>query len=586
VDFLKRPPNLVAIFILVGVTALVYVNSLPNAFHYDDFHGIVRNPAIKDWRNVPSYFTDASTYSLAHRSDWRPVLQITFALNFALGGPAPVYFRLVNLAFHIAAVIFVYLVVAETSKTLIGLPEDAHARVPGTAFVAAALFAVHPVNSEVVNYVWARSSLLAALFYLVAFYCLLRGPFGGKKKRRAAWHVAGLAAYGLGLATKATVITLPATLFLHECLRSPEAGVMKSIVFVSSRLKKFIPILALTVGYLVLRAVLITDSFLGVVRAGEVSSSTYLLSSLRAWIYYLRLFLWPSPLLVNYHGFGWSYSLLDGRVLLSIGLILTILSLAWRLRESAPVVTFFACWFFIALLPESSFFPLSEPINGYRPYLANVGVSVSLVGLTLRGLSFSRDKSTGGATKYLARNCTVYGFACGLLLGVLALSTIRRNLDWRTESSLWSDVLKKDPDNPRAHMSLGLHFLERKEYFQAGDMFEKAVALSPQNSYVYLLRGYLNLLLGKNPEALEDLTRAIGLEPRSPYYFYYRGEVYADLGQYENALDDYRRALTLKRHFTDAHFGTARVHRQKGEIVEAAKACHKVLEVDRFDIRA
>jgi protein O-mannosyl-transferase len=584
-NLLSQHPRSVAIPSLVAVTVLAYVNSLPNGFHYDDFHGIVQNPAIRDWRNIISYFTNPSTFSLADYVDWRPILQITYALNYSLGELDPHGFHLFNLFCHIASAILLYLIVTETDHLLSG---DCPWRMPEAGIVAAAVFAVHPANSEVVNYIWARSALLAAFFYLMAFYCFLRGPLGENKEPNPLWHLACVSSYIFGLATKATVITLPATLVLCEFLfsLSSRSSPIKFFVFEPSRLKKYIPLVTVSIGYIVLRAIILPENFLGQFRSREISSLTYLFSSFRAWVYYLRLFLWPARLLVNFHGFGWSYYLWDYRVLLSLGIIIVILSLAWWIRRSDPLISFFIFWFFIALFPETSFIPFTEPINGYRPYLAYAGLSVLFSILSLKGSLWLWNRMRLAPKKVSSRFLIVYSIAVGIILSVLTVATIRRNLDWRDEFSLWSDVLKKDPTNPRAHMSLGRSFLERENYQRAAEMLGKAVLLSPKDGHGYLLRGYLNLTLDRDDEALEDLTKAVELQPRSAYNFFYRAEAYAKIGQYEKALSDYQRALSLKPIFTDAYFGMGMLHWERKKIAEATEACTKILEIDWHDGRA
>ncbi len=587
-DFLDRYSKAILISALTVVTALVYANSLPNSFHYDDFHGIVRNPTIRDLRHIASYFTDPSTFTLVHDRDWRPVLQITYALNYLVGGLNPIGFRLFNLFIHIASALIIYLTVTEIDNAHPAkLPKDSHWRMVVVGMAPAALFAVHSVNSEVVNYIWARSSLLAAFFYLAAFYCFLRGPLSEKERKNLLWHLGGLISYILGLATKATVITLPAILVLHELLllRSPGASPIRFFILEPSRLKKYIPVATICLGYIALRSILLPETFTRVVRPEEISSSTYLLSSFRAWVYYLRLFLWPAPLLVDFHGFGWSYSLWDSRVLLCLVIIITIFSLAWWVRRSEPLITFFTFWFFIALLPESSFIPLTEPINGYRPYLAYVGLSVLITILGLKASLWLWNRATHNIKNDASRFWITYSLALGIILSILTLATIKRNLDWRDELSLWTDVLRKDPASSKAYLSLGVHFLEKEDYPRAQGLFEKAIQIAPRNSHAYMLRGYLNFALDRDQDALSDFTSAIHLEPRSAYNFFYRGELYRKIGQQDKALEDYRHALVLKPHLSDAYFGLAMAHQEKGETPKAIEACKKLVTVDPTDSR-
>ncbi|MDZ4341712.1 MAG: tetratricopeptide repeat protein, partial [Candidatus Binatia bacterium] len=559
-------------------------------FHYDDLHGIVYNPAIRDLRNTIAFFTDPSTLSLADYADWRPVLQLTYAIDYAIWGLNPTGFRILNLLLHVASAILVYLIFAETTNSHSAEPSNGFQwRMPGAPLIAAALFAVHPANSQAVNYIWARSALLAAFFYLVGFYCFLRGPLQSNTEGRTTlWHIAGLISYILGLATKATVITLPAALILCEFLRpsSPAADLKRFHILEWGRAKTFIPALGVSLGYLGLRAFLLPDNFTGVLTSYQTTSLTYLLTSTRAWLYYLKFFLWPQPMIIDFHDFGWSGTLWDTRVLFSLVVIIVVLGGAWRAWKFAPSVTFFILWFFIALFPETSFIPLTEPINCYRPYLAYAGLCIVVTKLGLDKSLWLRNRTNDDAKQNLRGRWVAQSAVVVIVLTMLAAMTIKRNLIWRNEFTLWSDVLQKDPTNSRAHMSLGRYFLDANDYERAKEMLEKAVQLAPKSSPAYLLRGHLNSLLNRTSEALEDFNKAVALGPRSAYNWHYRAELYAKLGQFDKALQDYRVALSLKPKFTDAYFRMAIAYLQTGENAQAMELCRKIWEIDRYDARA
>jgi len=585
-------PKIFSFCLLTILCFIAYANALPNSFHFDDIHGIVANPTVHNLKYLPAYFSDPSTFSMSTKQDWRPVLQISYLLNYLLCGLNPTLFRLFNLVVHINTAFLIYLIVAEMAErfppTLVD--ESRWSRV-ATPLVPALLFAVHTANSEAVNYIWARSSMLVAFWYLLAFYCFLRGPFSGRTNGGNLWHGGGLACFALGLATKATAITLPATLFLYELLFLNPARQNPVRLFRAEpwRLKKYLPLTALLLAYLALRVVLIPSTFTRVIFPGGDSlyqtPSTYFFTEVRSWVYYLRLFLWPHPLIVDFHGFGWSQSLWDTKVLLALGVVILILGVAWRVRKSEPLITFFTFWFFIALLPEASIVPLTEPIFVYRAYLAYAGLSVVVTLASLKAWAWVWDKLKDRARTGPARFWASYSLVLSLILGILTVATISRNQDWRTETTLWSDVLRKDPANPRAHMYLGLEFLELEDYKKAGRMFEKAVELAPKDAYAYMLRGYFNDRVDRNDQALADLNQAIKLDPRSHYNYFHRGELYRKIGEDDKALSDYESALKLKPVFTDAYVGIARIYWQRKDTVNVAAACRMIIQIDPDDAR-
>jgi Flp pilus assembly protein TadD len=579
-------PKICALFLLCVVGLIAFGNAFPNSFHFDDIVGVARNPAIRDLKNIPAYFTDPTTFGLGRTREWRPILQITYALNYFIGGLNPAVFRTFNFLFHIGTAFLIFLIVTTICRQA---PEKESEHHGPLALLAALLFAVHTANSEVVNYIWARSSLLATFLCLLAFFCYLRGPFNSAKRRNVLWHVAGLISFALAVGAKATAVTLPALLALYEFLFLNPKSLNPCSLFLAEprRLKKYIPLGVLCLAYIALRIVLFPRMVTGrfVAAAPTISPYAYLLTQFRAWIYYIKLFLWPHPLMIDFAGFGWSHSLWDSRVLLSLGLVLGILTVAWAVRKTRPLFTLFLFWYFIALLPEASFIPLEDAVVGYRAYPAYVGLAVVGVMLSLpasvwtwRMLRLDREK------KALPLGFT-YGSIAAVVLMCLTVATIIRNRDWRDETTLWQDVMSKDPTNPRPYMSLGLENLIQGDYPTAQEFFDKAIQLSPRSSHALILRGYLSFRQDKNQQALVEYAAALKLDPRSPYAFFYRGELYRKIGESDRALTDYYAALKFMPYYTDAYLGIAMAYLDKDDIIKATAACAKLVEIDPEDRR-
>lgn len=582
-----RHSKLLAFCTLLLISLIAYSNSLSNSFHFDDIVGVVRNPTIRDLRNIPSYFTDPSTFALGRTREWRPVLQITYAINYSMAGLNPLVFRVFNLLFHLGTSFLIFLIVAEICIQFpLKLPGDPRISTIFPALFAAVVFTVHTANTEAVDYIWARSSVLATFFYLLAFYCYLRGPFSSRERRNPFWHMAGVVCFALGVGTKATAITLPATLLLYEFLFLNRASLNPGKLFFTEprRLAKYFPLAVVLLAYLTVRLLLLPRMFTSLVRGGApmVSSYSYLLTQFRAWIYYLKLFLWPDPLIVDFSGFGWSHSVWDVRVLLSLGIVITILVLALWQRKTQPLTSFFIFWFFILLLPEASFIPLADAVVGYRAYPAYVGLAVVATMLGFRGITWIQR--TFGARERSGFRLS-YSLLAGLVLIALTAATIARNRDWRDETTLWTDAVKKDPGNARAYMMLGAQFLNQEDYESAREMFESAIRLSPAESHAYVLRGYMNSRVNRNIEALSDFTTAIKLDPRAPYSNFYRGELYRKLGETDKALDDYQAALKFQPFYTDAYLGQAMAYLDREDIAKATEACTKIVEIDPEDRR-
>jgi hypothetical protein len=173
---------------LLAVAVLAaYAASLPAAFQFDDYNVIVRNPAVQNWAALAG--------ELGH--GLRPALKVSYALNWTLGEGEPWGFHAFNVLIHAANACLAYCVGLRLARRWsVGMPD--------AIWLAALVFALHPVQTEAVTYISGRSTSLAATFYLGAVLVYLRaGP---------AW--ASLALFALACATKETALTLPAALLL------------------------------------------------------------------------------------------------------------------------------------------------------------------------------------------------------------------------------------------------------------------------------------------------------------------------------------------------------------------------------------
>src|SRR3972149_5234382 len=162
----KRYILILSLMILVG--GATYLNSLTNGFHYDDGHHITGNPHIQSVLNIPRFFIDPTLFSGFKAKGgglYRPIVLTSYAFNYAIGGLDPLGYHLVNLAFHIGSAFLVFLIVTvllqNNKGDQRGLADDS-GFFPG--LTAGLIFLVHPFNSEVVNYITARSSVMCAFF--------------------------------------------------------------------------------------------------------------------------------------------------------------------------------------------------------------------------------------------------------------------------------------------------------------------------------------------------------------------------------------------------------------------------------------
>src|SRR3972149_2376650 len=158
--------GLFAFFVLLGFG--IYFNSLHNEFQYDDNHHIVKNPYIQKTGNIPLFFTEPRTFSVISGTvrHYRPIIMSSYAINYYFGKLNPAGYHLVNLGFHIGSAFLVFMVIRLMMRGV--------ESVSFPALAAGLFFLTTPFNSEVVNYVAARSTVMSAFFYLLSFYWWVR----------------------------------------------------------------------------------------------------------------------------------------------------------------------------------------------------------------------------------------------------------------------------------------------------------------------------------------------------------------------------------------------------------------------------
>src|SRR5213592_2311412 len=261
----------------IGI-GLAYSGSLGVGFYFDATAGITNNPAIRSLRNIPSFFTDPYAIWSEHTQvDVRPVLLITYAVNYAISGLQPWSYHVLNLILHFIAAVLVFLTVRDHlwwPASDRGPSGDA--RFPAAA--AALFFALAPLNTQPVDYVWARSALLSTTLYLGAFLAFLR--------RR--WTL-GAVLFALALLTKAIAVTLPAMLLIHDFVYRDRARYRSVKSYLGDWRRLALPVLlpaALAVVYVAYRSAVLPSWTAETRQQAWVTPRIWFMSQWSALLYY------------------------------------------------------------------------------------------------------------------------------------------------------------------------------------------------------------------------------------------------------------------------------------------------------------
>lgn len=561
--------SIFVVFLLIVAGSVVYFNSLSNSFQYDDQVVVEYNKHIRTLRNVPSFFTTprmmtAILYKGSKESGhYRPLVVTSYAIDYAIGGLNPAGYHIVNLAFHICSAFLIFLIV----KAVLGRGNSGFR----TALAAGLIFLVHPFNSEAVNYITARSSLMSGFFYLLGFYFWVKFRETAGNKRIAGnlvsshflLYIASCLAFFLGMLSKEVMITLPIMLWLYDLYFTPRVTVKLRTLFNWRVYVAYLPFVIIGIlPYLAIRIF----SFGSVLPTFQRDVWTQFLTMMPVLVKHLQMFFVPFPLTPIHHVEIYK-TFLAAPVIGSIALLLIYLSVTIILCFSPQVkwrsVSFFMLWFFVVLLP-TTIIPLNAIFQENRGYLASVLFAVSLAVLIgeLQGKRFQ--------TMSVALLCIV--------LVVYSVITIQRNMVWKDELTLWSDAAKKDPASAEVLTALGIAFRRGGMYNQAVAASNKALELGGNRNFVaHENLGMVYLSQRKWGTAARELELAIQGSPYKPQTHYNIALVYSMLGRASEAEAQYKEAIRLDDEYIRSYFDLGVLYLKQRRWNEAVQVFRKVL---------
>ena len=620
--------TLLAGCLIVLAVLAAYSNSFSGPFIFDDIPAIVDNPTIQHLGSAWS-----SPHDNASGVTSRPLINFSLAVNYALGGFDVRGYHALNLAIHCFAALALFGIVR---RTLLQprLRERFGDAAWWLALAVALLWAVHPLQTESVTCIIQRTESMMGLFYLLTLYCFIRATESAEARgeRREArghppslelrrtgspesgslpssalqpfrlsafWLPASVLCCLLGMASKEVMVSAPLMVLLYD--RTFVAGTFREAWKRRPRLYLALACTWLLLGYLVASAG-------GRRGAGAgfglgITPGTYALTQCSAILHYLKLSVWPHPLILDYGTKVVPHlaEVLPQALVLVLLVLATILGV-WRW----PVLGFVGAWFFAILGPSSSVVPLvAQTVAEHRMYLPLASVIVLAV-LGLYSLLGRRS-----AVIFLA-------FAAGL-----GCATVQRNQDYRSELAIWSDTAAKCPGNARAHNNLGNVLLKLPGRLpDAMAQFEAALRISPDyaeahnnlGSVLFKLPGRLsdaiaqyeaalrsnpdladahynlsNALLkvpGRLSDAIAQCEAALRIQPDCAEAHNNLGNALSQIpSRLPNALAEYEMALRIQPDYALAHCNFGNALAQSGRWSEAIDQYEAALRLDPGSVK-
>jgi tetratricopeptide (TPR) repeat protein len=496
-----------AIAIVVGCFA-AYIPAIQGSFIWDDDKYVTANPLLTAPDGLYRIW-----FSTDSPSQYFPLAYTTFRVEYQLWGLNPAGYHTVNVAIHSINALLIWLILRRLS-------------IPW-AWLAAAVFALHPVNVESVAWITERKNVLMLFFSLLSILCWVEFVFGGKSGRKAISLYAGSLLFcALALLSKATACMLPAALVLILWLKNSPITVKRWL--------QIVPYIAMGVciGLLVMWW---EKHHQGMgVNLGLSGTEKTLIAGRALWFYLWKL-VWPVNLTFSYPRWNidahsvWQY----GWPVASAAVL--AFAWFWRKRLGRGVVT--AILFFPAMLfPMLGFFSLYTFVYTFvadhYQYMASIG-PIALVAAGA-AMFFGR----------LGKNARfVIASAAGVLLLTLGIFTWQQCGAYKNSDTLWADTLKKNPDSWLAHGQIG-HSL----YSQG--KFDEALS-------------HINRVL----ELAADVKK---MDPRAYTNAYHnKGLILAGKGEWENASEQFKMELEVNKNSALVHYLLANTLVKQGKIEEA-----------------
>jgi len=507
--------------IITLLVLICYFNAFNNAFVSDDVYGIVNNPAIGQWKNVTSQILKF----------FQPLL---YFLIYQIDPTNPTLFRVVNILVHIGVANLVFILVRRFIN-------------PTAAFIAGALFAVHPILVESVSWISGGIYSWYTLFFLLSFYYYLA-------KDNITWrYYLSVFFFWMSLVIGVPAIVLSGVFILYE-------------LSFGNIVKKWL----WSIPYFVLSGLYALLTFRGYGTRVQSLSATNnaapevlnpMIQVPVAISEYIRLFLWPDSLTLyqselSAPPFEYSIRLLVFLIVFGV----TVYSFFKNKH-----IFFGLSLFFLGLLPTLTPISIAWVVAERYAYFSVIGL-VYLVGY---GLTRLHKKYDG----------IVYGL---LLLTIISLSirTIVRNNDWHNEDNLWIATVKTSPSDPKSHNNMGDVYARHGDLENAARAFENAIKLNPGYPDAHHNLGNIYMKLGKTKEAKKLFERAIQLNPTLWQPHQNLGAIYYNEGDYQNALEENLTVLKMNPNQLSAYLNVGVIYFQLGDKARAKKYFEIVLSAD------
>jgi tetratricopeptide (TPR) repeat protein len=537
--------------LLALLVFIAYRPAVGGAYIWDDDDYVAQNPALRSADGLRDIWFEPTA-----SPQYYPMVFTTYWLEYRLWGLDPRGYHETNVLLHAASSILLWRILRRL-------------RVPG-AYLAAAIFAVHPVMVESVAWITERKNTLSLLFYLASMYAYLRfarvEDFARKTSEGDrppwAWYAAALALFVLALLSKTVTASLPAAILLilwWKCRLNGRQAALLAPFFVLGVLG------GLYTSHL---------EHVHVGASGPEWSYTFaqrvLIAGRAVWFYAAKLLV-PYKLTFVYPkwpvGAAWQWAFPAA----AVGLVLALFLLRNRIGRGPLVGVLIFGGTLVPALGFVNVYPMRYTFvaDHYQYHASAAFIALAAALLTL-------------AARLWRRRGNAPAIVGAVVVGVLFVLTFRQSSIFKDQRTLWTDTLAKDPNAWMAWTNLGhtARAARPPDRAAAAEAYRKALALAPNVADTHYNVGQIAVDEDRYDDAIAEFRRAIELEPRYADAYDMIGFCLRQLHRPDEAAEYFRKAIELDPRHWKAIYNLARVQKDQGDLAAAAAGFQKTLEIN------
>jgi len=516
--------NLLFYTIIFLLIFIAYSNTFFVPFVFDDLACITGNRFILHPGNIRDIFFYWPT---------RFITYMSFAINYKIGGFNVTGYHIVNLLVHTGSSFLVFniarkLLMHSFSPTL---QKD----INNICLFSAMIFALHPLQTQAVTYVYQRHTCLATFFILSSFLCWLNAV--ERKKNHYLWFILSFVLAVFSMFTKEISIVLPFLIFMHMIWFRKDfySGKMWQVVLYMIFLFSIIPAILFFTHSINVSELHQVKSMQGSPE-DVITRKDYFLTQGQAFLIYIKLLFLPLKQNIDYDVQISQSIFFPPETFAGFMLMFLLLLVCAVFLKKNRLLSFSIAFFIISIIPQSSVVPKPDLVVEHRMYLPLTGFAIFIPAFLY----------------WISKRKQYVTIILTILICFYAVLTYQRNNIWREPLKLWNDAVSKSPNKARPYLNRGLAYASKGDFENAIKDYTKAIQINPWYVEAYNNRGIVYATMKLYDLALFDFNTAIKINPDYPVTYNNRGVLYSSMNRWEMALNDFKHALALKPYYVDA----------------------------------